>query len=305
MITAFLFTSRVVLGKPVNWYALFLTRITRLTPLYVIFVAFVALSVFSLTNWELREPLFEVIGEIAHWLAFVFFARPDINGLDKTWILVAGVNWSLKFEWIFYVFLPVIYLIFKPCKSVRVAALLSVVLLIVTIAIGRLYFTHFVLGMLIAILYKHPNFFKVTRSWQYRCLAALCAVCLLLFKDGSATAPAFLAAVAFSAVVSGASMWGILRCKGMLWLGEISYGVYLIHGLFLYWVLTYLRAQGVLANLGLIPYALVVGGIAIVVVLVASAAHIFIELPGIRAGKQIVDRRRCSSAVRGQADLCS
>jgi peptidoglycan/LPS O-acetylase OafA/YrhL len=288
MITAFLFTSRLISGKPIVWSSLFLTRMARLAPLYVVFVGCATLSVFYFSEWHVREPLSKLAAEVANWLAFVVFSRPDINAMPETWTLVAGVNWSLKYEWLFYLCLPLLYHILQPFNSCLLSVLGAGLFLLAGVMARYVnpYLLHFSCGIAIALLYRDPLFHKITATKWFRILALACLISLLFFKNSS-TIPALLVAVTFASVVGGDSIGGILRWKGVKWLGEISYGVYLIHGLVLYWTLAHLKRHVSLTELNVFAYWTLIGALGVVVVSLSSLAHFAIEIPGIRAGKRV------------------
>ena len=57
------------------------------------------------------KPLSEVIRESLRWILFTVGGGPNINGVADTSIIMAGVTWSLPYEWLFYFSLPLIALL--------------------------------------------------------------------------------------------------------------------------------------------------------------------------------------------------
>jgi peptidoglycan/LPS O-acetylase OafA/YrhL len=53
----------------------------------------------------------QLLKNALHWLAFTVFQAPDLNGFNPTSLIVAGVTWSLPYEWFFYLCLPVLALL--------------------------------------------------------------------------------------------------------------------------------------------------------------------------------------------------
>jgi peptidoglycan/LPS O-acetylase OafA/YrhL len=98
-------------------------------------------------------------------------------------------------------------------------------------------------------------------------------------------AQVLLLGIAFYVISSGNTLLGILRAKGSRRLGEISYSVYLIHGLLLTGIFS---IEGVrtfaLRSLG--HYWLTIALCGLVLVLAASLSYVFIERPGINLGKK-------------------
>jgi peptidoglycan/LPS O-acetylase OafA/YrhL len=71
-------------------------------------------------------------------------------------------------------------------------------------------------------------------------------------------------------------------------LGEISFGIYLIHGVVLYCLFTFVLGRGAP---GMAPYVGLVLS-AITVVLIGAAAHLVIERPAITLGRILSGGRR-------------
>ena len=108
MITGFLFYSKILDGKKreIDWLRIYVSRFLRLTPLYFIAVSALLLIVFALSGAEFHESVGVLALEIIRWMSFTIFGVPDINGIERTKIILAGVTWSLPYEWFFYLLLP-------------------------------------------------------------------------------------------------------------------------------------------------------------------------------------------------------
>lgn len=74
-------------------------------------------------------------------------------------------------------------------------------------------------------------------------------------------------------------MFGILYSKPAIWLGDISYGIYLIHGLVLWTTFSACRKLIDMNLLGMLPYWLIILSVAAIVSLLASASYVCIEKP--------------------------
>jgi peptidoglycan/LPS O-acetylase OafA/YrhL len=68
------------------------------------------ISVMFVAKWKLNIEVSELIKSIFGWIFFTITGTPNINGLSPTWIVNAGVVWSLPYEWLFYFTLPLISL---------------------------------------------------------------------------------------------------------------------------------------------------------------------------------------------------
>jgi peptidoglycan/LPS O-acetylase OafA/YrhL len=93
--------------------------------------------------------------------------------------------------------------------------------------------------------------------------------------------------VVFLAVLGGSSLGGFLRRPAVIWLGEISYGIYLIHGMVIFWVLHSARETAVLAKLNLPTFTLMAAGMAVVIVILASVSFVYLEKPAMNWAKRL------------------
>ena len=119
MITGFLFFSKILDGrtKPIDWLRLYVSRFLRLTPLYLFVVVLLFIVVIFLSHGVLRAPLVKTLRGAACWLAFTIPGEPDLNGVKNTSIIMAGVTWTLLYEWLFYALLPVLALMVRAGVS--------------------------------------------------------------------------------------------------------------------------------------------------------------------------------------------
>jgi len=284
MISGFLFTTKVM-SPTVDWKALYLSRIARLTPLYALVVSVVFLAVFALSDGVIREPAWDIVAELVQWLAFVCFDRPNINDFPMTWTLIAGVNWTLKYEVLFYLFwVPVLYGVARllPPYARFVAALAAICIamaLLMNGVLSGMYITHFLGGILVAYAYAISPIRSLMQKMLFRYLAVAAAVLLLFMPDSNNVLALFCALIIFTAIVGGASAYGILATRGALWLGDISYGIYLIHGLVLWFTLYTLRGMFDLQQIGLLSYVAVVVMVVGAVVMLASLSYAKMEKP--------------------------
>jgi peptidoglycan/LPS O-acetylase OafA/YrhL len=292
MITGFLFTVKTMSGT-INWRSFYIGRVARLVPLYVLIVTILFLVVFALTRGAPAEPALKVLTEYLKWISFVVFGRPDINGYPASWTLIAGVNWSLKYEVIFYAFgVPLLVLVNRTlAKPYYALALTCFLFAAVTLTRGRLnsggellFAEHFLGGIITAYVYSIPALRRIISLSIFRWLAAAAACHLALMYNANSTLAIVYSAIIFSSVVGGASVFGILKMKGALWLGDISYGIYLIHGLVLWCGFRIVGEHWLLNGPSALQFLLFAAVLGAVVVLLASSSYLFFELPAIAIG---------------------
>jgi peptidoglycan/LPS O-acetylase OafA/YrhL len=179
MITGFLFFSKLIDGKTktIDWGRLFVSRFIRLTPLYLFAMSIMFIIVAVLSQWNLNEPIMVVFKEAMHWLIFSIGGQPNINGIPDTSTIIAGVTWSLPYEWRFYLMLPVLALFVgvKPPLPYLVLGFAATISLIH----GYFYFykwIYFLGGIAAAFLVRNKAF----KDFSVKPIASLIAIgCLI------------------------------------------------------------------------------------------------------------------------------
>jgi peptidoglycan/LPS O-acetylase OafA/YrhL len=293
MVTGFLFWTRLLRtqGRP-GWRRLYLGRLFRIAPMYLVVVVAMLWVVFARSGFTLREPRDEVLRSVLQWLALgMVDTQPDINGQGAKHVL-AGVTWTLWYEWAFYALLPA----WAAAARRRWHLGVVLVLLFVCLAVKRLWQVDalglaalFVIGMVVASL-RHA---QPARTWPPALGSLVAVVCLagafLAPGGGYGTGAALLLGVFFHAVCSGATLFGLLGTRAAQRLGTISYSLYLMQGL----VLTGLWAMAPVAAFAqsspAAHWAVGIVGTGLLV-LVAAAGYVGVERPGIALGRRVAQR---------------
>lgn len=308
MVTALLFGSKLLQarGRPIDWLRLLVSRVLRLTPLYLVAMAglFALVAVASGGQW--RSPWLQLLQDALRWLLFAIAGVPDLNGVAGTLVIVAGVVWSLTYEWAFYAALPWLAMGLGHRVSLRWAlgsalVLATIVLLAAWNHLLQLrYLAPFVAGLAVCGLVRWPRFVQLARR------PAATLVLLVLLATGLwarpwvySPVPLLALAGAFALLAAGNDLFGLLRSRAARTLGDMSYGLYLLHGLLLYTLLgvaadarTWSAGAFALAQLALVP----------VLVGVAFAAHHGVERPAMQRVDAVTRRMR---AARRRAPLSS
>ena len=209
-------------------------------------------------------------------------------------------DWSISLEMQFYLAFPLFMLLMRRVGSVSTVIILIVIgmfairLVDIYASTGKsLFFTQpsmllfkvnvFLVAMLIAMAFTR---FKGGHYISYLILAALCLI------DGVAWQVAlsivFIIAPMFLNFENKDLGLSILSSKPLKFLGEISYGVYLIHNLVFYPVLGYLVKYQGFMNLSSTNRFLLAAMICIpIVFLIATILYYKVEKTGIEIGKKI------------------
>jgi peptidoglycan/LPS O-acetylase OafA/YrhL len=298
MITAFLFWGRVVETKQaMNWRQFFVSRLFRIYPLYILAFLIVGSAVAYKTHWTLNESPQRIIVEAFQWLVF---RQPDINQLPNTALVMAAVSWTLQYELWFYLSLPLLAtaLLLRNSAWKQLACVLAVYVLFVSNGLNRGTAAAFFGGILAVYWTREPRLRKLAEGKIPALIALACfSGVFFLLRDSYHALPLILLSIFFIVVASGNTLFGLLSMKAALWMGEISYSIYLLHGIVLWIVL-----QQVVPSLPVLHrspqvFALTIFALATVVILISSASFVFIEKPFIALGKQALKRPRSVSAA--------
>jgi len=290
MITAFLFTRKAMSRSDINWRYLYVSRLKRLFPLYFMLVTFVFMSVFVADDFTLHKSVSDSVFDYLQWISFVVFGRPDINAMKDSALIIAGVNWSLKYEVLFYIFaIPAIHLLSRKLPDFLLV--FGCLLLGAMLTAGRVYLKfefhscifHFLCGMVISIMYKNDVVRGIFESKKYHFVGLICA--FILAFTSSPSISLILLFFIFSAVIGGASVFGVLKLRPSIWLGDVSYGIYLLHGVCLYSLLLLFKQFEVLDSLSMQVYWVSIVFISIFCTLLASASYVFLERPIMNIGR--------------------
>lgn len=294
MITGYLFWKRLLLkGESIDWLELYVNRAFRIYPLYLVLI--VAYFCIAWSRVVPNSPLSitQLCGELAQWFSFGLFGKPQpLFGLEGATAAV-GPTWSLRYEWLFYISLPLLAVF---ARNKQAAAITASALFLLQTLNGfiaepyRSFLAQFLCGMLTAsILRAFPamrgdGFLKSSFA-----VVSLVGAIVLTDTPYSPSGTLFLGA-SFFLIASGASLFGLLKSRGVKRLGNISYSVYLLHSA----VLTILMTR-----IGILTFALssdghfwlTAGLMFSCTVLISVVTFAVIERGGIAIGRRFTGRR--------------
>ncbi len=295
MITGFLFFSKLLdeKNKIIDWNKLYLSRFFRLTPLYVFSILILILISVVLSGPVLNVTYLNLLSELVHWTFFTIMGAPDLNGVKHTSLIMAGVTWSLAYEWLFYLSLPALALTvgIKPPKIYIFLSCLALSALLLHFDIIKTFC--FIGGILSAILVRFDKFRKFSREP----IASLICILAIIFTVNMYTTtyefiPIILLSLAFSIIACGNTIFGLLTTDSARFLGEISYGIYLLQGFVLYITFHFLIGESYSAILFPIWYYVVIMICTPILIILSFTTFTFIEKPFIR--NKLVQKHKSS-----------
>ena len=293
MITGFLFWSRLLAqGRQHDWLAFGISRVFRLYPLYLPLMLAVFVTVFYLQDWQLKEPVSQLFKQGLLWLTF---DRPDVNQYPQTGMLISNVTWTLAYEVFFYLALPLAAVVF-----VYRGNWLQVVLCLIGIyalyqlvgwehSLKKHFLASFLGGIAAAYWVRRPQLVAWSRTTLASVIALVAlALAFTVFNRAFKTAPLFLLSLFFVIVASGNTLFGALKPRSIRWLGEISYSTYLLHGFVLWLMVQRLPLALDLDARETWVYLPLMAACTCLLILISSATFLYIEQPGMNAGRNVV-----------------
>ena len=257
MITGFLFLNKIK-QKEIDWKKMYLARIRRIMPLYllsllfVVYASFKAVGVENVAFWDGADWLF-------HWATFRY---QPLNGFIS-FVSNAGVQWTLLYEWGFYFSLPFIHTAMHqfPASNKKqwgVMALCGALFVWIITQTDTYHYWQFVLSAAaVSLSDVLLPFIRRYKKWLNVALPLLLLATAFLFPPYTPI-NRILVALLFLLLAGGYDFGGILRHRGMKMLGDMSYSIYLTHGVVLYSVFVLggwfnFQAHGLLVYIATFP----------------------------------------------------
>jgi len=302
MVTAFLFGSKLLEARPgaLDWTRMYVSRALRLIPLYLLFVFLLTFAALASSSFVLRESPLRFDLNVIHWLAFTMFDMPAVNRLGMA--MIGGQAWSLPYEWWFYLALPMMAVFIgrrdQPRGIVIASALAAAAAAMwITSRNGWPNAVAFLGGWLAAVLMRGPHSQRVAARWWSSIIALIVLAYVARTPLASQYWLAILLSIPFLIIAGGNSVFGVLTSAPLRVLGEISYSLYLLHGIGLYIAFS-LVGSATTAQLTPAGHWLVVFAATPVIVILCRFTYRTIEAPAIAAVDPATTRARSLLARR-------
>lgn len=277
MISGYLFAN----AKVNSWMAFYKKRFLRIVPLFTFSSLACILIALILQRNDLDTSA--LLAKLYFWLdAGVTGYKPDLFGMKDSQIINAGVTWTLFWEWAFYFSLPFMFIIRDKVGLLPV----SVFALFVSIyfvsqynqSYGA-YLAFFAIGALARNVSQSIKIKKIICD-----VGALSSLTLVFLVADTSYNTYFIPFIMcfFMFIIAGSDMFGILKVRGFIRLGDASYSIYLLHGMAWFCMNRYLAVKGI--NLSEHEYMALSAVVFLMLMLACSMTYKFIESPFIKMG---------------------
>lgn len=295
MITSFLFVSKLLHAreKGFSFRDFLVSRIYRIAPMYYVSILLLVVCVFFASHWRLHTGFGTFAKSILNWSLFTINAAPGINNLPFTSRINAGVVWSLAYEWLFYMSLPLISLFVLKLKPKTSYLVLSTLFIVVFALVHRINLYHiypFIGGSAAAILLHHAPLTKKINNKVASIVILFCLVCIVQFRSAHNLACLFFIAVLFTLIAFGTTLFGLLRNPTLKFLGDICYSTYLLHGILLFMAFYFVIGIGNSRALSPLQYCLVIFCLTPLIVIASYIGFRYVEKPFIEKAKRLRTR---------------
>ena len=302
IITGYLFWGRLIRdGGHAKWKSFYIGRLFRISPLYLVAVSTMLVLVVHSEHFHIVVPASKVAKELARWLSLGFLAGFTLDDNPLALVLMAGVTWSIQWEWFFYLSLPLIAFAARyerlrvPFLGVAYACCVICARLTPPPAWSHEYerlVALFLMGMLCATLGAHGGMRRLPDLVSSILIVVLAGSLFLVSEPYSFRAGLVLGCI-FYLITSGSTLFGILTSRPARRLGDISYGIYLLQGLALAAVFSTTWAK-TFALASPLHYWTCAFAAATLLLILATIAHVLIERPGIALGRRIARKHSTS-----------
>jgi peptidoglycan/LPS O-acetylase OafA/YrhL len=296
-ITGFLFWSKLLQSGRSSFVPFMIKRGKRLLPAYYFSALSMVLLLLIRFGPHLRVPVSKLILQAGTWLTCgVPFNFAHLNDWPDTFMVNAGVFWTLPIEWVFYILLPFLGWFGKKWRVLILlgifAALnfalphISIENAIVTRALDLplifvpMMLTCFSVGILAAHAKNRWNWGAVLRHRLCTLIAIVLWLTTMFFvSPANHYFISGLLAPIFFMIVFGNDFHGLLSSGWLAFLGTISYSIYLMHGIVLYASMEVASRFISIGTLPAIQYWALIAIAGALVIVASSITYRFIEYP--------------------------
>ncbi|MET3722517.1 acyltransferase family protein [Sphingomonas trueperi] len=300
MITGLVFYPTALKGiGNVFWPKVYIGRFFRIVPLVAVSFLIISLVIMLRTG---ARPDAGYPRAALEWISA--HREVPIMGYADSGLVNALVLWSLWQEWLFYlILLPAVALALQLAKAMKLPSwTVPVGVLLVGIVAHFLHFAPgllsfwplFAAGMLAYELCARDAVRRWLASRTAAIIATLAMIPAVTLFDHGLTPAFFPFAFFFCCVAAGNRFGGIFSLPGAAVVGEVSFGIYLLHGILLN--VLFVDATPIVQVIPVAALPLLIPVLAVLIVLITAATYLLIERPAWRFGKRVGERLRPAAA---------
>ena len=273
MITGFLFWLRVLRSGPAfDTRGFFISRLRRLTPMYLMSVLMVLAVIGAATGFTLHVSPTVLARQVRDWLSFGFADAGVTNGMAHA-EFVNAVYWTLAFEWMFYLALPLLALFARGWRALLLFAA------VIFFGTQTPIVFNFMFGAFAAMI-VHARLLEGRLKATWLAVLPLFALCIYFaLPTGRSIVHAMALFGFFIFIVHGNSLFGLLRTRAARVLGTISYSIYLTHCIALFVTVSAADRVVPIRSLDAGEYWLLVSLAAAACVLLSAFTYRYVEHP--------------------------
>ena len=296
MITSFLFVSKLLNAKDgkFNWSDFFISRIFRLVPMFLVSLTLIVFCIMGMTQWTINVSAFDFLKSIGEWAIFTVHNSPNINNYNSTYLVNAGVIWSLPYEWFFYFSLPLLSLLILKSKPNFFFILISIVYVIFFFTVQQQILKYglysFAGGAIAPLILKKSVAYKKINSLLANIVIILCFLGILQIRSGNSTLCIMLVTIIFTLVAFGHSLFGLFKSSTLKLLGDISYSTYLLHGIILFAVIHFVVGIDKIKQYNELQYCGLIFLITPLIITISFISYSIVEKPFMNLSKSIIER---------------
>lgn len=299
MITGLLFWRKLVVENGrLDLVPFALSRVFRIYPAYLLSLVVIALASVLTASKVAPLEVADAARSLGNWLLFAGDPHVGFQGFGDARVINAGVIWTLQYEWVFYLLLPLVALalrVTRPGAPARICLLAASIAYIGFRTIPPLgwFQTHIAVGFLYGgLAYEVLRSERICRWLQTPAASLLGLIC----SAGMLSSVAYpfgalnylLLSVPFIVIAAGNSMFGVLRSREAIALGDASYSIYLFHGIFVFIFFALIPPAYLSSAVVWFGLPLIAAGVSVW----SLVCFANLEEPAIRFGKALAGRRR-------------
>ncbi|MCX8747057.1 acyltransferase [Snodgrassella sp. B3800] len=279
MLSGYLFAR----SSPASWLTFYRKRFLRIAPLFYLSSACCVLLALYLQRHTFVSR--DMLLNLYYWFdAGISGIKPALFGMQDARLINAGVAWSLYWEWAFYFSLP-LWCLLRQKTGLLPLALVVLFISAYGIAAFNAQKAYFIACFAVGVLARAVS--DTVQAPKKMCDYGSVLILLLIFSITNGRYQiSFLPlyGLLFILIALGGDLFGLLRLKAFVRLGDASYSIYLLHGIG--WFCLNKTIQLNTINLSQTEYTLLATLVLVSVLIICTLTYQYIEKPFMASGRR-------------------